>query len=71
MTTNPALPEILKGSLSGKERPSVRVRKIGSTKPVEISLSVKVSQGTHKIKVKYDPIYLKHGEERHKEWVQT
>ena len=36
--------------LSGKERPKARVRKVGSTKAVKLSVSIKISQGFHKIK---------------------
>ena len=50
MTIKPALQEMLKGTLNGKERPWVRVRKEGNTKAVKISISVKISQGTCKIK---------------------
>ena len=51
MTTKPTLGEMLKETLlSGKERPHIGVRKAGNTKAVKISLSVKISQGIHKIK---------------------
>ena len=72
MTTNPALQEMLKGTLSGKKRPWLRVRKAGNTKAVKISMSIKISQGIHKIKgCKIWNYIPKRGRETSKEWVQT
>ena len=36
LATNPALQEILQGTLSGKEAPQARVRKVGGAKAVGI-----------------------------------
>ena len=38
MTTIPALQEKLKGTLSGKERPLAKVRKVGVTNSVKINI---------------------------------
>ena len=67
MTTKPVLQEILKGTLSGKERPNVTV---GNTKAVKINLSVKkLIKELIKKDIKYNNIYLTHVEDG-KEWVQ-
>ena len=44
---NLALQNMLKGTLSGKER---KYHRKESRKPVKIKISIKISQGTHKIK---------------------
>ena len=49
MTTKPALSEMLKGILS-MERKAISRRKIGSTKAVKLSISIKISPGIHKMK---------------------
>ena len=38
------------GSWNGKQRPKTRIRKVGSTKVVRLSISIKISQGIHKIR---------------------
>ena len=50
MTTKQTLQEMLRETLSGKQKPQVRARKIGSTKAVKINIPAKISQWTHKIK---------------------
>ena len=44
MTTIPALQEMLKGTLSREERPYARVRKVGSTKIIKLSISIKINK---------------------------
>ena len=50
MTTKLVLQEMLKGFFQGKGKTTARVRKIGSTKAVELSIFIEISQGIHKIK---------------------
>ena len=59
MTIKGALQKLLKeNDWEGKTK--IRARKVGSTKTVKISISVKISQRIHKIKdVKCGTIYLK------------
>ena len=71
ITIKPVLQKMLKRTLSGKKRLKVAVRKVGSTKPVKISIPIKSGKVFPKMDVKYDTIYLKCGQEkRSKEWVQ-
>ena len=64
ITTKPALQEMLKGILYRKERSKAGVRKVGST------LYINQSRDTQK-DVKFGSIYIKHGRERSKPWVDT
>ena len=50
ITTKTSLREMLKGTLSGKERPQAGVRKVGSIKAAKLNISIKLSQRINKIK---------------------
>ena len=72
MTTKPPLKEILKGLSEWKRKARYDSIEVKNMKAARMDIFVKKNQSrnTHKKDIKYNNIYLKHGEVERKEWVE-